>query len=233
MDGTPATFQPLPGRTVDRSSAYEVLLQDLLRLVGVEPPVVNEQGARSSRIGRHGARRAIGAAVSARSEQHGGAGSVPEEWFAPLMRAAVHEPDPSFVRELVRPAVTAFGRRRVRLALLDYLETGVTADAAGAARAWYWTLIGVRFVAGSSTPTPESAAELAKYQDLDRRYREIGLRRFVTSNDLDLRRCLLPGLHLRQDAYPADMHGLVAQAIEIARSSDDGYLRHRVEIQIG
>jgi hypothetical protein len=232
MGETPAELHPLPGRTVDRSAAYEAVLHELLRLVGVEPPVVEAQSPRSRRTWRLRTARKVGAAVSERAGQSGEAGPVPEEWFEPSIRAAVHEPDPSFVRDLVDPAVAAFGRRRVRVALLEYLENGVAADAAGAARAWYWTLLPLSFRAGSRTPTPESVAEREKYRDLDRRHNEAGLRRFVADEDLDLRRCLLPGLPLRPEAYPADMRDLVTRAIEIARTSDDEYLRHRVEVQL-
>ncbi|MGP4090581.1 hypothetical protein [Streptomyces sp. KR55] len=62
---------------------------------------------------------------------------LPEEFFAPLMAAAVYDPDPSFCRWFVEPAVYAFGRRRVMTALLDYLRTGTDAEQAGAKRAWY------------------------------------------------------------------------------------------------
>ena len=47
-----------------------------------------------------------------------------------------------------------------------------------------------------------------------------------------MRRCILPGLPLDPGLYPAEMHDLVAQAVRIARTSNDDYLRHRVEIQI-
>ncbi|MFJ6940091.1 hypothetical protein [Streptomyces sp. NPDC101132] len=63
--------------------------------------------------------------------------SLPEEWFAPLMAAAVNDPDPSFCRWFVEPAVYAFGRRSVMAALVDYLRTGTDAERAGAVRAWY------------------------------------------------------------------------------------------------
>ncbi|WP_225877258.1 hypothetical protein [Streptomyces resistomycificus] len=63
--------------------------------------------------------------------------SLPEEFFAPLMAAAVYDPDPSFCRWFVEPALYAFGRRRVMTALLDYLRTGTDAERAGAERAWY------------------------------------------------------------------------------------------------
>ncbi len=63
--------------------------------------------------------------------------SLPEEFFDPLMAAAIYDPDPSHCRWFVEPALYAFGRRRVLTALLDYLRTGTTAERAGARRAWY------------------------------------------------------------------------------------------------
>ncbi|MEU3604519.1 hypothetical protein AB0E83_03505 [Streptomyces sp. NPDC035033] len=63
--------------------------------------------------------------------------TLPEEFFDPLMAAAVYDPDPSFCRWFVEPALYAFGRRRVMTALLGYLRTGTTAEQAGARRAWY------------------------------------------------------------------------------------------------
>lgn len=218
------TFQPLPGRAFDRS-AYHALLRDLLDVVGAEPPAAEE------RVWHHRARRAVGDAVTRRANSAGSDG-VPDEWFEPLLRAAVFEPDPSFSSQLVRPAVAAFGRRRVQLALIAYLETGTSVDAAGAARAMYWTAVGVSYVPGSRNPTPESAAELEAVRDLYERYRHSALRRFLTDDDLDLRRCILPRLTLDPAMYPTEMHDQVAQAVHIARTSGDDYLRHRVEIQI-
>ncbi|MFI2741067.1 hypothetical protein [Streptomyces sp. NPDC018711] len=63
--------------------------------------------------------------------------TLSEEFFDPLMAAAVYDPDPSFCRWFVEPALYAFGRRRVMTALLGYLRTGTTAEQAGARRAWY------------------------------------------------------------------------------------------------
>ena len=62
---------------------------------------------------------------------------LPEELFASLMAASVYDPDPSFCRWFVEPAVYAFGRRRVMAALLDYRRGGTDAERAGADRAWY------------------------------------------------------------------------------------------------
>jgi hypothetical protein len=69
---------------------------------------------------------------------------LPEEFFAPLLAAAVYDPDPSFCRWFVEPAVYAFGRRRVMTALLDYLRTGTEAEQAGAKRAWYCAHVPLR-----------------------------------------------------------------------------------------
>ncbi|CAM5416792.1 hypothetical protein GCM10010329_86670 [Streptomyces spiroverticillatus] len=69
---------------------------------------------------------------------------LPEEFFDPLMAAAVYDPDPSFCRWFVEPTVYAFGRRRVMTALLDYLRTGTDAEQAGAKRAWYCAHVPLR-----------------------------------------------------------------------------------------
>ncbi|MER5715565.1 hypothetical protein [Streptomyces sp. NPDC002132] len=69
---------------------------------------------------------------------------LPEEFFAPLLAAAVYDPDPSFCLWFVEPAVYAFGRRRVMTALLDYLRTGTDAEQAGATRAWYCAHVPLR-----------------------------------------------------------------------------------------
>ncbi|MEU1599333.1 hypothetical protein ABZ468_42670 [Streptomyces sp. NPDC005708] len=63
--------------------------------------------------------------------------SLSEEFFAPLMAAAVYDPDPSFCRWFIEPALYTFGRRRVMTALLNYARTGTDAEQAGAKRAWY------------------------------------------------------------------------------------------------
>jgi hypothetical protein len=231
-DNTPQMFHASPGPTVDRNAAYEAVLQALVDVVGANCPPVPAGEPGASRGWRHQARRAAGSAVTRRARQASKSGPVPEEWFQPLIRAAVTEPDPSFNRQLVEPAMAAFGRRRVQLALVELTETGTTAEVAGAARAWYWTQVPLVYVGGSKTPTPESVAEWKSFSDLRQRYYHAALRRFVTDDDLDARRCILPGLPLDPQSYPADMQELVTTAVRIARTSNDEYLRHRVEIQV-
>jgi hypothetical protein len=53
------------------------------------------------------------------------------------------------------------------------------------------------------------------------------LHEFVDNNDLDIRRCILPGLHLNPASYPSELHVLVDAAVTIARPHQDDYIRHR------
>ncbi|MFD9733216.1 hypothetical protein [Umezawaea sp. NPDC059074] len=175
---------------------------------------------------RHHTRREVGRALV----DHADTGPVPEAWFEPFVRAMVHEPDPSFSRQLVQPTIIAFGRRRVRRALIALLDTDVPADIAGAARAWYWTQARLSYEwRHLRNPEPENVTEL---DDLRQQYHHTALRRFVTVDDLHVRQCILPGLPLNPELYPDDLHHLVTQAVRIARTSSDDYLRDRVEIQI-
>jgi hypothetical protein len=201
-------YQPLPTPKRDRS-AYHAALRDLAAMVRVD--VADEPNPRY----------ALCKAISVKANE-----SVPEEWFVPLVQAAILEPDPSFGRQLVGPAMAAFGRRRVKLAILDHFENGTSADAAGAAKAWYHTHFRA-YAPGYTGPRDDEEC-----LDLGERYVHAALRRFVAEDDLDMRRCILPGLPLDRSDHPAEMHGLVDDAVRIARTSDDDYLRHRVEVQV-
>ncbi|MFD8751579.1 hypothetical protein ACFV0O_11470 [Kitasatospora sp. NPDC059577] len=203
-------LQPLPGRTADESQAFDTRLARLLRLLGAE--VAPGPDYQSS------ARWEVHKAVAGRSQ-------LPEEYFEALLEAAVHDPNPSFNRRFVEPALLAFGQRRVRLALLGYLRTGTNPERAGAARAWYWTALSV-----GDGSNGAAADEGASVRDT---WYETALREFVANQDLDVRRCILPGLPLVLRAYPAELHGLVEAAVAIARSHPDEYIRHRAEIQVG
>ncbi|MDT7797679.1 MAG: hypothetical protein QOI78_1112 [Actinomycetota bacterium] len=163
-------------------------MRDLLDLVGAEPPAADEPGVRPE--WHHWARRLVGTTVTRRAEE----GPASEEWCEPLIRAAVHEPDPNFNRQLVEPVITAFGRRRVQVALIAHLDAGTAPDMAGAARAWYWTETTLTHLAGAGTPAAQS-------RDLRERYHRLALRRFVTETDLDVRRSIVAGLPLDQRPF--------------------------------
>lgn len=163
-------------------------------------------------------------------------GSWPEAVFDTLIRAIIHDPNPSFNRQLIEPALAAVGRRKVQEALLDLLSGGTNAEKAGAARAWYWTQVPLRFDGAANwkarIPTEESQREYNAIEDLRTRWRETALREFISNEDLDVRRCILPGLTLNPAHHPDDLKDLVATAVHIARTHPDEYIRHRVEHQV-
>lgn len=218
------SYLPLPGRTDDTTATYERYLTELIDLLGAGRPALLSDSGGARFEWQHQARRVVAEAV--------GRTPVRQEWFEPLVRAAVYDPDPSFNRQLVEPAVAAFGRRRVQVRLLEYLRTGTNPQRAGAARAWYWTQVPLTYLGRSRSPTPESQAEYDAYADLRRQWRETALRVFLATEDLDVRRCILPGLDLRAEHYPHELRATVAQAIHLARTHPDEYLRHRVEHQL-
>jgi hypothetical protein len=152
--------------------------------------------------------------------------TLDERFFDALITAGVYDPNPSFNAQFVRPAIVHFGRQRVQTALLHLLRHGTNPERAGAARAWYWTHPSGAYVR-------HNQAEWDGLADLRAAWREEALRQFVSNDDIHVRRCILPGLPLSAERYPADLHALVADAIRIAREHPDEYLRHRVEIQVG
>ena len=77
-----------------------------------------------------------------------------------------------------RVAINAFGRRRVQVALLTYLQTGTDRERAG-------------FGPGS---------EADEAPDVVTAWREASLREFVADEDLDVRCCILPGLLLKAES---------------------------------
>jgi hypothetical protein len=220
----PRTYMALPGRVEDHTASFHRCLADLLELAGADTGPDN-----GTRTWSSAARRVIRQALKEREH-------LPEEFFGPLIRAGVCDPNPSSDRQFIEPAVTAFGRRRVKTALIGVLRTGTDAEKAGAARAWYWTGVRMSIVgrdsSGAYMYTPESLAELEAVADLRAQWQQIALREFVANEHIDVRRCIIPGLTLNPANYPADFRELVAEAVRIARAHPDEYIRHRVEIQL-
>jgi hypothetical protein len=220
----PRTFMALPGRPEDHMASFDRCLTGLLELIGVDAAPGN-----GTATWRSAAFRAIRQELKEPDQ-------LPEELFGPLVMAGVYDPDPSSNRQFIEPAVTAFGCRRVKAALIEVLRTGTNAERAGAARAWYWTGVPMRVAgrdsSGAFIYTPESLAERAAVADLGAQWQEHALREFISNEHLDVRRCILPGLGLNPAEYPAESRELVAQAVRIARAHPDEYIRHRVEHQV-
>jgi hypothetical protein len=163
---------------------------------------------------------------------------VPRRLFAPLLKAAVDEVNPSFNRQFVEPCVKSFGHRAVNEFLLNIVERDNDAEIAGAVSALYWANMQIRFAGNVPKltlqyATPESREAFLALNDVWQRKRESLLRVFVNNDDVTVRRQIIPSLNLDECDYPDELKPLVERAIEIARNHSDEYIRHRVEVQLG
>ncbi|MEU6210845.1 hypothetical protein ABZ891_13120 [Streptomyces sp. NPDC047023] len=152
--------------------------------------------------------------------------SLPDELFAPLMAAAVYDPDPSFCHWFVEPAVYAFGRRRVMAALVDYLRSGTDAERAGAVRAWYnaHVPLGADRSPAYGTDGARDPA-LDESQDAKTAWLEAAMRVFSEAKDLQMRHRVLLGLPTSRAAYPPSLHELLESTVASARAHPDPHIR--------
>ncbi|MFE9137691.1 hypothetical protein [Streptomyces sp. NPDC007355] len=142
------------------------------------------------------------------------------------MAAAVYDPDPSFCRWFVEPAVYACGRRRVMAALVDYLRAGTDAERAGALRAWYSAHVPLR--SGRSpayAPGGVRDPALDESQDIKAAWLEAALRVFAATTDLRMRHCVLRDLPTSHTAYPPHLHELLEGTLASARRHPDLHMR--------
>jgi hypothetical protein len=217
-----AGFMALPAPEAAGGDLFDRCLAEVVRVLGLD--VVRGPDS-DGRLWGHHVRKALREACRRDA-------AFPEEAFEVLLRAAVYDRNPSFNRWFVEAALNAFGRGRVRARLLAHLQAGTDAERAGAARAWYWTALPldhprIRALGAAEDHAGPDDASVGVSE-----WNEAALREFVGNEDLDVRRCILPGLPLWPSAYPVELHPLVEEAVAIARSHPDEYLRHRVEHQI-
>lgn len=203
-------LKPLPDRAA--SDGFPRCLAELIELCHVHLPDRTAEAPEREHEQRIVLRQALGYL------DHVYPDHLPEPFFGALVRAAINDPDPSFNRQFVEPLTAAFGTHRTQEALLEILTTGTNPERAGAARAWYWATI----------DDPDGLEN----PGLRARWNRAALREFVANDDLDVRRCVLPELTLDPAHYPAELHPLVAEAVHLARTHSDDYLRHRVELQV-
>jgi len=163
---------------------------------------------------------------------------VPKRLLKPMIRAAVYEVNPSLNREFVSPCIASYGHRVVNEALLEFVENGTDFEKAGAINASYWGGMSLSYRANTKeftveNATPESRAAYLELKDVWERKRCLFLREFVSNENVDVRRSIIPSLCLDEAAYPEALKPLVSIAIDIARKHQDDYMRHRVEVQLG
>lgn len=156
---------------------------------------------------------------------------VPEALYEPMLRAAVRERDPSKNRAFVNPCIETFGRKRVNETLLEWFENGSDPDKAGAVQALYH--VGLLSTPASAWRRPGADEMFKVIGDLWMRQRCLLLREFVSNPSVLVRQRIIPHLELTDaSSYPEEFRPLVPQAIQIAKSDDNGYIRHRLEIQM-
>jgi hypothetical protein len=163
---------------------------------------------------------------------------VPKRLLKAMIRAAVYEVNPSLNRDFVTPCISSYGHRIVNEALLDVVETGTNFEKAGAVNALYWGGMSLSFPENTTkftleNATPESRAAYLELKNVWERKKCLFLREFVSNENVDVRRSIIPSLKLDESVYPDDLKPLVPKAIEIARNHSDEYIRHRVEVQLG
>ncbi|MEU9318456.1 hypothetical protein [Streptomyces sp. NPDC048295] len=152
--------------------------------------------------------------------------SLPAELFAPLMAAAVYDPDPSFCRWFVEPAVYVFGRRRVMAALVDHLRVGTDAERAGAVRAWYCAHVPLRADRSPAYgPGGVRDPALDESQDVMDAWSEASMQVFAEATDLRMRHRVLLGLPTSHAAYPPRLHELLESTLASARAHPDQHIR--------
>jgi hypothetical protein len=131
-----------------------------------------------------------------------------------------------------------FGARRVNEYLLQVVETQSDFRKAGTVNALYWAAGRLSFPRDARSFTDENATaeSRAAYEELADVWewrRILFLEMFVCNANVDVRRSIIAMLNLTSEDYPEALRPLVAQAVEIAQRSEDEYIRHRVEVQLG
>ncbi|MEU1747305.1 hypothetical protein [Micromonospora arida] len=186
----------------ERYDRYERSLVDVLNLLNLAAPLAPSGDERNDPQARRSWQCTVAWMIMRETVP-----PQPEELFEPLMLAAVYEPDPSHTQRLIRPALAAFGRRRVQTRLLEYLRTGTDYEIIGAADAWYCTY---QRVTGSDTENDPCT-------DLRHAFQATGLRIFLANDHPGVRSRISTLLNLRADDNPPELRPLVSEVLSIVR----------------
>jgi hypothetical protein len=149
---------------------------------------------------------------------------MPHLLFMPMLRAAVHERNPSYNRSFLEPCMRCFGARQVNSELISrYTEHGTNYEKAGVANAFYWS-----FGLNGYGDIPHENLE-----DLRQKVQCWFLTEFVANKNINVRRSIVAQLRLNPFNYPTKLSLLVFKAIYIGLIHPDEYIRHRIKIQLG
>lgn len=180
--------------------------------------------------------------------------NLPPEFFAPLLRIAVYEANPSFNRGFIEPCLRAFGYRKILEALLEYVRYGTNREKAGSARALYWVQLPILLPQWDDRErkwqnqkelqqaSEEFRQEVLKAEqdfqqiwngvlDVRRAISRALLKEFVENANLDVQRSIIPRLSLNPSKYSDELKPLVLIAARLAQDHADDYIRHRAVIQ--
>jgi hypothetical protein len=134
--------------------------------------------------------------------------------------------------------VQSFGNYPVNAELFSYVESGSNFEKAGAIHASYWATEILRgpVPPGTGEPIDHSAKyaypSLREYMrprdEFRERWSRVIIEEFVRNEDLDVRRVAAARVAFVPEAYPEDLRPLVEQALSIAQTHPDTFIRRRV-----
>jgi hypothetical protein len=255
-------FHPLPALKDPQSEAItaeiDALLEIVMQVTQTTPDQLQQfierfKWGNDPQFLLDGKKRFLAVLLRKRKER-----DLPQACFSLLIRVAIYEVDPSFNRSFIEPGLRVFGYRKVQEALLEYVVEGTNREKAGAVRAFYWAkrpLLLPDWDERYGKRKWHNQEELAqavqehsyarekalqafqrmceeKLGDLHQKVAHVMLNEFVQNEDLDVRRAIIPQLSLHPSQYLEEEKPLPSQAIQIASSHPDDYIRSRAMIQL-
>jgi len=163
---------------------------------------------------------------------------MPKKLYQHMIKAAMLEDKATHNRKFVELCLKTYGYREVYNTLFKYLEDGSNEEKIGAVKVFYWIKPRLVYAKNAKDHSFKNATHESKelynsVRGLEIRKNYLYLKEFVKNEDLDVRRAIIPALKLKIEFFPEEVKPLAEQAIEIARTSDDAYIRERVEVQLG
>lgn len=139
---------------------------------------------------------------------------VPKRLLSSMVQTAIEVECPSTNRQFIEPCVRSLGALCLLKALRKTIEGGSVTEQTGAVDALYWV---------NSNPRNEDLTEERAS------LRQHMIRLFLETDFVPLQRSIISKL----EPIQGEIEPLYEQVVVKARSHEDEYIRHRVEIQVG